>query len=898
MARHPAPLPRPVRWLPLVLVAFAVLGAASRLGARADSSVVIGRVTDEHGSAVAGATVVACADAGPPTTTTRTDETGVFRLVLAPGPCRFDVSGGSASRQTRTVVLLPRETTRLDVVLSAGDATKASDRAHRASPAVAFVLGSAPLADLPLDRADASAAILALAPGVARGSAFGTAADIGTPRRLDGLDLSDPLDGTAWTSFILPAATATAVRTGIGADERDGSGAVLDIVTRAGGATLRGIIDVAGGGRSWSRETLPDETLAANPGLADRDRAGRSLRAAAVLSGPLTPHLGFGLAIEHADEARADTRGSVTRTPRVHGRVTWGSGGRTADVVGFVDRRATSKDVPFALRGAVAPGLENERTSHTIASRASWQSPLRGAMRLSASLDVLQGSRTTRPTSDVSARQDDVTGAVTGSLGFVQEGERTRTIVGGALDWRTARMGGHDIRFGADLERTQVTERASFAGGEFFHDLAGRADTVDVWGGSNRETHLGREAAFVSDTWTPAPRLTIAAGVRAAHLSGGAYAATSVQPRVGATVAVDQGARLVARASAGVVADPLYATHVDRTVGGDSPVITFQILGDGRRVEIGRTTPTVAGVSAGIRHPQVRELSAGADFRLFGPVQVGGTVFVRRFLNPIDAVYPDARWLAQARTGLDGRALTVYRWLNRRADDAPTIANVDGTTFRAADNSPIGVAVAGRDYAGVIAHARVTGSRGSIAVALTSARNRGTLDDTHAAGIDRSDRFSSPTAALTNVDGPSTLTPDLALTIFGTTRLPLLPVRVSGIYQRLSGSHYAALRTFSAATLNVPFAADGRTALLEPRGSRTLEPADELSLRFASTLPFGKRRPLDVYADIDNVLRRHTVTAVETGSPIGASTGTPLIFGTPIDVQRPFRVVAGARFTF
>jgi hypothetical protein len=46
------------------------------------------------------------------------------------------------------------------------------------------------------------------------------------------------------------------------------------------------------------------------------------------------------------------------------------------------------------------------------------------------------------------------------------------------------------------------------------------------------------------------------------------------------------------------------------------------------------------------------------------------------------------------------------------------------------------------------------------------------------------------------------------------------------------------------------------------------------------------------------VLRRHTVTAVETGSPIGASTGTPLIFGTPIDVQRPFRVVAGARFTF
>ncbi len=900
MARHPSLLSQPAGWPSLLFVLCALLSvAAPRVEAQAGSSVVIGRVTDDQGAVVAGATVVA-STGGEPALSARTDDTGTFRLVLPPGPRRFDVASGTASRQTRSVLLLPGETTRLDVVLAPGDATKASDRAHRLSPAVAFVLGPAPLADLPLDRTDASSAILALAPGVARGSAFGTAADIGTPRRLDGLDLSDPLDGTAWTSFILPAASAAAVRAGIGASERDGSGAVLDIVTRAGGATLRGIVDVAGGGRSWSRESLTDETLAANPRLADRDRAGRSVRAAAVFSGPLTPHLGFGLAVEHADETSADARASVTRTPRMHGRVTWASNGRSADVVGFVDRRATTNEVPFALRAAAAPGVENQRTSHTIASRAAWRSTLRGAMRLSASLDFLRGTRTTEPTSDGPARQDDVTGLITGSLGLVQRSERTRTILGGAVDWRTARMGGHDVRFGADVERTQVAERASFAGGEFFHDLAGRPDTVEVWSGSDRDTHIGREAVFVSDTWTPGRRLAIVAGVRAAHLSGGAYATTSVQPRVGATVAVDEGARLVARGSAGIVADPLYATLVDRTVGGDTPIVTLQILGDGRRVELARTTPTIAGVSDGIRHPQVRELSGGADFRLAGSVQVGGTVFVRRFLNPIDATYPEARWLALARTGLDGRALTIYRWLNRRSDDAATIANVDGTTYRAADNQSIGVAAAGRDYAGVIGHVQIAlpGNRGSVTAAVTSARNRGTIDDTHDAGAGRSDRFASPTAALLNVDGPSTLTPDLAVTIFGTTRLPLLPVRVSAIYQRLSGSRYAAQRTFSAATLNAPFAADGRTALLEPRGSRRLDPVDDVSVRFASTLPFGKRRPLDVYADIYNVLRRHTVTRVETGSPVGVSTGTPLAFESPTDVQRPFRVVAGGRLTF
>ncbi len=634
------------------------------------------------------------------------------------------------------------------------------------------------------------------------------------------------------TSIILPAATGATVRAGIGADERDGSGAVLDIVTRAGGRSLRGLVDVAGGGRAWSRDTLPEATLAANPRLADRDRIGRSLRVATVVSGPLTPHVGFGLAAELADETRADALAAVTRTPRVHGRLGWASGPRAANVVGFVDRRATTGDVPYAMRPFAAPGVDNERTSHTIATRTTWQGPLRGAMNVSASVDLLRGSRTTRPASDAAARQDDVTGAVTGSLGLVQQDRRTRTIVGGAVDWRTPAMGGHDLRIGIDLERTQVTERASFTGGEFFHDLAGRPDTVDVWDGDDRQTHLGREALFITDTWTPGRRVAIVAGLRAARLHGGAYAATSVQPRVGATVAVDRGARLVARASAGIVADPLLATHVDRTVGGQTPVVTFQILRDGRRVEIGRTTPTIAGVSGGIRHPQVREVTGGADARLTGAVQVGGTVFVRRFLDAIDTQYPEARWLALPRPGLDGRALSIYRWLNRRADDAPTIGNVDGVAYRGADNQPIGIASAGRDYAGVVAHAAVTlpRDRGSVVVAITTARSRGSLDDTHAAGIGRSDRFASPTAALNEVDGTSTSTPDLAITIFGTTRLPVLPIRVSAIYQRLSGLHYAAQRTFTAATLDVPFGVDGRTALLEPRGTRSLEPVDELSV--------------------------------------------------------------------
>jgi len=682
-------------------------------------------------------------------------------------------------------------------------------------------------------------------------------------------------------------------------DERDGSGAVLDVVTRAGGASLRGVVDVIGGG-DWTRDTLSEETLAANPRLAARDRPGRSLRAATVLSGPLTSHLGFGLAAEYGDDTRSGVPAAVTRTPRAHGRVAWGSNGRTANVVGFVDHRSTTKDVPFIVRPDAAPGLENRLSASTIATRGSWEGPMRGGLLLSASAEVLHGSRSTRPTNDLPGRVDDVTGALTGSLGLVQEGTRTRTIAGGALAWRTDRLGGHELRTGGGVERTQVTERASFSGGELFHDAAGRPAFVDVWLGTDRESDLAREDVFAVDTWTPARRLAISGGLRAAHMSGGAYATTSVQPRVGATLAIDEGARLVARATFGVVADPLYATHVDRSIGGESAVITYAILPDGRRVEVERTTPTLAGVGSGIRHPQAREVSAGADYQLSRAVKVGGTVFARRFLHAIDTVYPNAQWLPLVRPGLDGNPVTIYRWLNRRPGDAPTIVDVDGATYHAADGQALGVAAAGRDYVGIVGHVDVTlpQDRGSIGAAVTSARNRGTIDDTHDAGVGRSDRFASPTAALTNVDGPSTLTPDLAITVFGDTRVPWLPIRVSGIYQRQTGTRYAAMRTFSAATLNAPLGADGRTALLEPRGSRALEPVAELSLRLASTLPFGRTRPIEIYGDVYNVLGSETVTAVEGGSPIGTSSGVPLPFETPLDVQRPFRVLLGCRLRF
>jgi hypothetical protein len=764
---------------------------------------------------------------------------------------------------------------------------------------------AAELDHLPLDRDDAFGALLELSPGISHGAAFGTAADIGTPRRVDGLDLTDPLDGRAWTSFVLPSAVAATVRVGVDADERDGSGAVLDVVTRAGGAARHGLVDVLGTGRAWTRDTLGDETLTANPRLGSRDRLGRSLRIAGVFSGSVTPRLGYGLALEYADEARAGAAGAITRTPRGHGRLVWARDARSIGVVVFADHSAMTQDVPGNVIGA-APGLVNRRTRSTTAARGSWQAPIASSLHASASVDVLHGTRETTPTGSVPGRDDAVLGTLSGSLGRVSRGDRTRLGGAGSVSWLTHAGGSHDVRVGAEFERTGVGERSSFVGGEFFHDLAGRPDSVEVWAGSDRTAHLGRGAVFAMDTWAPASRLSITAGVRAARLSandggsGAEYATTAIQPRVGASVAIDRGGRFVGRVHYGVVADPLYASHVDRTLGGDSPVVSFQIFPDGRRVEIGRTTPILARVADGIRQPQVRELEAGGDVLLTSSLHVGATAVLREYEQAIDAVFTGARWIPQARVGLDGRALTSYRWANRTASDVPTIMNVDSLGYVASDGSALGPAHAERRYTGVILHGRadLPGGRGSLVVAYARATSLGTLDDTHVSGAGPDDAFASPTAALNNADGDATLTPAYELTLFGTVKAPMVPVRVSAIYLRQAGTHYAASRIFGGETLNVPFGVDGRTLRLEPRGTRTLDPLHELTLRLEAGVPITRGRHVDVYADIQNVLSTTIVTAVETSSPFGTSGGTPVRFETPVDVQRPLRVLVGGRYRF
>ena len=579
---------------------------APAVAAQTSSGVLTGFVTDGAGAPAPRTTVAATGDGGS-VQETRTDDDGRFRLTLPPGPYRLEIATRSgASRRTATVVLLAGETVRIDIVVPPGDGAMGpvsdapAGAGRRLRPRAAAARGAAARSGRRRQPPSwrwrpASPAAPPSAPPPTSGRRGASMASISAIR-------STAAPGRRSSC---PSATSAAVRAGVGADERDGSGAVLDIVTRAGGASLRGIVDVRRRRqRAGAVTRCPTRLLSANPRLADRDRPGRSLRAATVLE--RTAHAASRLRSRRRVRA---TRRAPARRPPSPGRrgrtagIVWGSNGRTANVVGFVDRRSTTKDVPFAVRGDAAPGLENRRTSSTIASRGSWQSPLArraGSSRRPSRCCAARARRGRRATcrrarTTSPARSPDRSASC-------EEGDRTRTVAGGALDWRTARHGrprrsrrrrhrAHAGQRARRLLRRRVLPRRGRTA-RYRRRLAGHP--------------IARRTSAARPCSSPTPGRRRGGwpsrrGVRAAHLSGGAYGTTSVQPRVGATLAVDEGARLVARASAGVVADPLYATHVDRTVGGETAVITYAILPDGRRVEIARTTPTLAGVAE--RHP-------------------------------------------------------------------------------------------------------------------------------------------------------------------------------------------------------------------------------------------------------------------------------------------------------
>jgi hypothetical protein len=854
---------------------------------------------------------------------TSTNARGAFALLgVEPATYRVDVAAPGMSGARRDGVVVPPGSAlqvRVELVPSNSEVVTHPPIVIRYEDATTRLALRPPLLDhVPLPRLDAIESIAEAFPGIANGSALGAGAHTSTTRRVDGIDLSDPLDGSVWTSHIATTAALFDARlAGAPAAEGGFAGAAIEAVTRSGANRYSSLIDVRVSTEGLVGDNLSEGLLERNALLADADRALDSSDVSAWIGGPVRRNRTFfGLALGHARD-RDDPEGPRTerRTSslRVHGRLSTETGAADRLAVStFFEHRSASGLAPDDVARVVSDEVANTLSGGTGAVRMVWYHALASRFHLRAAYSFLSGSRDLEPSALVPARIDGATGEYSGSQGIIQNADRQRHLMGASVVTPYDAAGAHLLESGVELEATRIDESMHFVDGTLLVEF-GRVPNLELaWDGSSREGRTRRLSLYGQDLWTLGSRMTISGGVRLDVLRGSTpdlgtvYEALAVAPRLGISFDLTGSAATIARVHYGTSAEPLLFSHYDRATSGVAPLITYAVLPNGSRQEIERHVTPVYAVDGSIRHPYVREFSAGLEQRLAGPLEhalVAGLTFVSRgFEDFVDGVFPDARWIPLSRPGLDNGTVRVYRWANRAASEANAlIQNVDGVEYLATNGTVLGSAVAERQYRGVLVDARVDDSKGrwNLWAAYAFGQTEGTVDNDFASSIGRSARFASPSASLVNVDGRAAFTPAHEMTVLGTARVPGTGARISAVYAARSGRRYAAIRQFGNETIDFPQSEDGRQVLLEPRGTRALEADRVLDLRAEYEHAVVGTHRVTAYVDVMNLFDRATVLEVSPLYPVAAPGGRGIVpFDAPTRVRPPRRLFIGARWTF
>ena len=560
----------------------------------------------------------------------RTDPQGAFTVQLEAGRHMLEVRAtASPPALFQGIDVNPGERWRLtlDLAKVGADAGTAAASLRgvltRIDPAGRNDLTERWLARLPLDRRDPLAAAAELFTDVADEAALG--AGTGSVRRIDGIDISDPLDGSAAASHTPTSAELLAITdAGLSAGEPAFSGAIFDLVSRAGSNAFSGLFDARGTGDGLRGDNTTEDLLTANPLLSDRDRLTTETDVSGWIGGPLRHDRAFfsgSVAYTRTEDDPTGPRTTRrTTTPRAQGRVTLApSLADTIAVAVLFDDPETTGAAPADVARVATAAVANRLERQTLAARVVWQRSLTQSMALRVHWSLLDGSGRTEPESATPGRVDEATNTYTGSLGRIDGSDRLRNVAGGALSLSRRWAGTHAIEAGGEIDTSRIEQTSGLVGDRFSVDFGGRPNLEIDWAGAAQEGRSRRLSGFVRDVWALGDRITIDAGVRVDALRGSTpdrgavYTATIVQPRVGVALGLDRSGRTVARASYGQYARPLWFSHYDRATPGVAPVVSYEILANGSRREVERVVTPVYEVDASLRHPRSDEAAFGVD---------------------------------------------------------------------------------------------------------------------------------------------------------------------------------------------------------------------------------------------------------------------------------------------
>ena len=890
---------------------------------------LIGTVKDDQGGILQGAAVRVSSPAligGVATLTT--SEKGQLRfLALPPGLYTLDIEMqgfaplheanipiGAGATIERTVVLKVAGVAESIVVEGTGSRMEARD------PGFATRFGPADIRGIPTRRMSMFDFIRA-APGISPTSpssgtittvsAFGS----GTNENqflFDGTNVTCPCNGVARTEPGVDFIQEVQVQSvGASAEFGNAQGAVINVITKQGGAQFR--YDASYYGQTAGLTSRPVLLPFAAPGTGSSgyERA-RYRDLTTNLGGPLLrDRLWFFAGYQYLRDydSQPGTNSAFPRTyeqDKVFGKLTYKLTPRLQLVQSVHNEFSVNPDrptlvTPFeatARQHGSAPSTTLGHLTHALSANTLWDLRV-GRFVFSREDQPSTGDRS------IPSRFDRVTGVTSNAPPRLGGLTIERTTSKATLShYRPGFWGAdHQWKIGGQVERGEHQSRAMIPTGVRYVDNNGQPAEAISSPPSNTGGVFVTEALFASDTITLGDRLTINAGVRFDHSRalhqdlrtldpqghetneivlgrGTLYTWNLVSPRLGVTTKLTSDGRTVLRASYGRFSQGMLTGELEPFHPGATATTTrvFNPATGDYTGAVRVVDPKInLQLDSGTRAPHTDQFSIGVD-REIGRQLAVAVAYVRKsgasFIGWTDV---GGQYREESRTLTDGRSVPVFALLNAPSDRRFRLTNPEDYSL---------------NYNGLVIVAEKRRSRGWGGFgSYTFSRAIGLQPSSGATAAGAQVSTVSPPQPSTFGRDPNDLTnaygrlpndrPHM-LRVMGSVDVPRTGFVIATNFQQLSGKPWAA-------TTQIPLRQGDVRILLEPRGFRRLPSQSLLDVRLSRTISFGDKGRVELLLDVLNLLNDTAAEGLATDNLFAPN------FGQPTTFMDPRRAMVGIR---
>lgn len=867
-----------------LLLAVLLCSIAFSVFAQKETGSILGTVTDSEGGPIPGATVTASSSSliGG-SAVTQTDEKGHYRFpVLAPGI--YSVQAELSGYQTiirSGLRLYVGNTLTVDMTISQ---TKSEEVTVQGTTPLVDVTTPAASKTVPVEtvenlpKAAFALDLFTLTPGVGDISyvAYGAGGSQANGYWFDGVDISNPVDGSYWVYPNYNWIEEVQV-VGLGAPAEYGgfTGVISNSVSRSGSNDFHGLFETFYEKQSFISNNVSDPELQPNRVDLFTDNTvqlgGRLIRDKLwFFAGgqwyyqryaPFGYPPGGGTAFAKDDQPRvigkltykADTNNTL------QGFLEWDNYTRTG-------QGADAFTLPEATGIAKAPEWFYNST---------WTSLVKSSTVLDVKFSGYAADYNIEPQNGDTPQHGDYSGILSANYWRVYLTNRTRNQLNASVSHYADNFikGHHDFKFGIEYERSNANRSQRYTGGVYYYDYYGAPYYRYLWQGYSAQGRIRRVSTFVQDEWALTKKVNLSIGVRYDHnhvfLADAPefqYTTNPVAPRLGMTYDIMGNQKTVFKIHYGHYYQKPMTFYVDGINNfGDK---TTQYWDGTQWVDTSFTPGTgFWTIDPKLKQPYRQQFMVGIEQQL--PYDIPLSVHyiyakdkdqiedVNQFgiFEPIPFVNP-----------LTGETITIYNQLNY--PQPLLITNVNQLYRR---------------YNGLeITAAKRFSSKFTMNGSLVFSRTKSNISNTDDTSDGFSDLLNDPNFAI-NINGKPTYDPTVEVKLTGIFELPY-HVETSFYYRHATGDTWTPLVRLSG--LN-----QGTERILGlPRGSERLDSRNIVDLRMEKGFPISKGELLFT-ADLFNLFNTGYVYDVE--DRYDRST-----FGEPTSYTDPRVFRLGIRYKF